>query len=268
MKKRIFSLFTLSAATCACSLLPLSANAQSLPAAGQSDTAWRHAIAGYLFAPLRTDGTSTINGNSVPIDMNLSEVLELLDFAASARYEAWKNDFGLIVDANYVGIEADGNLPGPAGADFTVDVRQKWLALLGAYRIAHGTYGDQSQHYAVDLQGGLRYNNLKQELEVGPAPTAGGDEGWWEPVIGARGMWRLNDKWTSIASLELGGFGAGGNDLQIGANLGFDYQPWEKTAITFGYRYYSMDYTTTLSGGTFAYDTTQHGPYVGVKVFF
>lgn len=248
--------------------IPISASAQSLPARGQSEMGWRHAIAAYLFAPIRTKGTSTINGNSVPIDLDLGDVLDLLDFAAAGRYEAWNSDFGLIFDANYVAIGTDGNLPGPGGAAFDVKVRQKWLALLGAYRIANGTYGADSRQYAIDLQGGVRYNNLKQEVNIGPAPTAGGDEGWWEPVIGARGMWRLNDKWTTIASIDLGGFGAGGNDLQIGANLGFDYQPWDNTAITFGYRYYSMDYSTTLSGGAFAYDTTQHGPYVGVKFFF
>ena len=268
MKRLSLCHLIIATSTAIATFAPLSATAQSLPAPGQSESGWRHAIAAYLFAPVRTKGTSTINGNSVPIDLDLGDVLDLLDFAAAGRYEAWNNDFGLIFDANYVAIEADGNLPGPGGAAFDVTVRQKWLALLGAYRIANGTYGDNSQRYAVDLQGGVRYNNLKQEVNIGPAPTAGGDEGWWEPVVGARGMWRLNDRWTTIASIDLGGFGSGGNDLQVGANLGFDYQPWDNTAITFGYRYYSMDYSTTLSGGAFACDTTQHGPYVGVKFFF
>ncbi|MEQ9692614.1 hypothetical protein [Shimia sp. SDUM112013] len=249
-------------------LAPMAANAQSMPAQGQSEAGWRHTVGLYMFAPLSTTGTSTINGSSVPIDLDLGDVLDLLDFAASGRYEAWNGDWGLIVDANYVGIEADGNLPGPGGAPFDVTVRQKWLALMGAYRVADGTYGSNRQRFTFDLQGGARYNNLKQEANIGVLPTAGGDEGWWEPVVGLRGMWRLNDNWTTIASLELGGFGAGGNDLQIGANVGFDYQPWEKTAITFGYRYFSMDYATTLPSGAFAYDTEQHGPYVGVKFFF
>jgi len=263
-----FKTIAYTALTLSALAAPQLASAQSMPAQGQDENGWRHALGIYMFAPLSTTGTSTINGNSVPVDLSLSDVLELLDFAASGRYEGWNGNFGLIFDANYVGIEADGNLPGPGGAAFDVNVRQKWLGFLAAYRVADGTYGAGGQRFTVDIQGGARFNNLRQEVNIGAAPTAGGDESWWEPVVGARGMWRLNDKWTTIASFDLGGFGAGGNDLQVGANIGFDYQPWDNTALTFGYRYYSMDYSTTLSGGTFAYDTEQHGPYVGVKFFF
>jgi hypothetical protein len=269
MKTRIINcligvgLLTLSAAQ---------ANADPLPIPGESETGWRHSLEIVSFAPISTTGSSTIAGRTVPVDMNLRDVLEVLDFALEGRYEAWNGDFGVILDANYVGIGDDGPFPAPAGSTFSVNVRQKWLGLLAAYRVVDGTYGANNQRFTVDLQGGARYNSLRQEIIVrtpgGPLPTVGGDESWWEPVIGARGMWRLNDKWTTVASLNLGGFGAGGNDLQIGANLGFDYRPWERTSLVFGYRYYSIDYSTTLSGGTFAYDSSQHGPYFGVKIRF
>lgn len=248
-------------------------SAQSLPAAGQSEDGWRHSLGVYAFMPLSTKGTSTIGGLSVPIDLGLSDVLDLLEFALAGRYEAWNGDFGLIVDANYVEIEGGGAFPIPPGSTISANVRQKWLGLLGAYRVANGTYGANNQRYTVDLQAGVRYNSLRQEVTLktpGPLspPVIGGDESWWEPVIGARGMWRINDQWTTIASADFGGFGAGGNDMQIGANIGFDYKPWEKTSIIFGYRYFSMDYSKNLSSGPFAYDATQHGPYIGVKFLF
>lgn len=257
----------------ALAIAPSLSSAQSLPAIGQSETEWRHTLGLYAFLPLSTKGTSTVGGRSVPVDLDLSDVLDLLDWALAGRYEMWKGDWGLIFDANYVSIGADGPFPIPPGSTFSVDLRQKWLGLLAAYRVADGTYGANNQRYTFDLQGGARYNSLRQTVSVqtagpGTPPTIGGDEGWWEPVIGARGMWRVNDEWTTIASIDLGGFGAGGNELQIGANIGFDYQPWDNTAITFGYRYYSMDYSTTLPSGVMAYDTTQHGPYVGVKFLF
>lgn len=264
-KKRTLGLVAL---TLGAFMLPHVSSAQSMPAPGQDEEGWRHTLGLYMFTPLSTTGSSTINGNTVPVDMNLRDVLELLEFAAAGRYEAWHGDFGLIFDANYVGIGSDGTLPGPGGAAFDVDVRQKWLGLMAAYRVIDGTYGASGRRFTFDIQGGARYNNVRQEVKIGAAPTAGGDESWWEPVVGARGMWRLNDKWTTVASLDLGGFGASGNDLQIGANIGFDYQPWDNTALTFGYRYYSMDYSTTLATGAFAYDTEQHGPYMGVKFFF
>ncbi len=269
----IRSAAVMAGATALSCFLSSAAYAQSLPAPGQTEEGWRHTLGFYLFTPLRTHGTSTVSGVSADIDLDLGDVLDVLDFAAAGRYEAWNGDFGIIVDANYVGIGEDTTLPGPAATAVDVDVRQKWFAVMGAYRVADGTYGANNQRYTVDLQGGIRYNSIRQEIRFttpGPTnpPTQGGDEGWIEPVVGARGMWRLNDRWTTIASLELGGFGAGGNDLQVGANIGFDYKPWDRTAITFGYRYFSVDYSDSTSTGPFAYDVTQQGPYVGLKVFF
>jgi len=237
----------------------------------QNDTEWRYAGAIYMFAPLETSGTTTISGVTAPVDLSLSEVLENLDFAASGRFEAWKGDLGLIFDANYYSISAEGALPGPGGAAFDLNVRQKWAALLAAYRVANGTYGESGKRYTVDLQAGVRYNSLRQEVNIatpGPGTTLGGSDSWWEPVIAARGKWQLNDEWATVTSLELGGFGAGGNDLQVGLNAGFDYSPWENTSIVFGYRYFSMDYSTTLASGPFAYDVEQHGPYIGLKYVF
>jgi len=263
----------IASATALSCLLACGVSAQSLPAPGQDEEGWRHTLGFYLFTPLRTTGTSTVAGVSADVDLDLGDVLSVLDFAASGRYEAWNGDLGIIVDANYVAIEEDTTLAGPRATAVNVDVRQKWFAILAGYRVADGTYGANNERYTVDLQGGIRYNSIRQEINFttsGPAnpPTLGGDQDWLEPVIGARGMWRLNERWTTIASLDLGGFGAGGNDLQIGANFGFDYQPWENTAITFGYRYFSVDYSDALDTGDFAYDVTQHGPYFGLKVFF
>ncbi|MFA3920344.1 hypothetical protein [Ruegeria hyattellae] len=256
----------------ACCLLAGGASAQSLPAPGQSEDGWRHTLGFYLFTPLRTRGTSTVAGRSVDLDLNLRDVLDVLDFAAAGRYEAWNGDLGFIVDANYVGIEEDTTLPGPLGSGVNVDVRQKWFGVMAAYRVADGTYGANNQRYTFDIHGGARYNSIRQEITIttpgpGMPPVLGGDQDWIEPVIGGRGMWRLNERWTTVASLELGGFGAGGNDLQIGANVGFDYQPWDRTALIFGYRYFSIDYSDTLDTGDFAYDVTQQGPYFGLKVF-
>ncbi|AXI45523.1 hypothetical protein C1J03_05425 [Sulfitobacter sp. SK012] len=247
------------------------AQADPMTGPNQNDSDWRFTGAVYAFAPFRTTGTTTVSGVSAPIDLDLGEVLDNLDFAASGRFEAWKGDWGVIFDANYYSISADGSLPGPAGGSVDVNVRQEWLGVLAAYRIANGTYGTSGKRYTVDVQAGYRYNSLRQEVDIatpGPATTLGGDDSWWEPVIGARGKWELNNQWATVASLEFGGFGAGGNDLQVGLNAGFDYHPWDNTSIIFGYRYFSMDYSTTLESGAFAYDVEQHGPYIGVKYVF
>lgn len=208
------------------SLAASASYAESIPLAGHSEEEWRHTLALYAFLPARSSGSSTVAGATVPIDLDLGDALDLLVFAAAGRYEIWRGDWGFIVDANYVSLEANGNLPTPGGAAFSADIRQKWLGLLAAYK-AVDAVNSKGQRYAIDLQFGARYNSLRQEVTIStppPIPVLGGDQGWVEPVVGVRGTWMLDDKWTAIASLDLGGFGAGGNDLQIGANIGVDWR--------------------------------------------
>ncbi|PCH72690.1 MAG: hypothetical protein COC12_05775 [Rhodobacteraceae bacterium] len=251
--------------------LPMTqASADPLPLPGQSEDGWRYNLTLTGFLPTSTTGTSTVNGNAAPFDLSLSDVLNLLDFAAAGRVEAWNGNLGVIVDASYTSISANGTGP-VLGTLYGVNNRQKWFSVMGAYRVAYGTNAGNGQPYSIDLQAGARYNSIRQVVTIQPpfpavGISAGGDESWIEPVIGARGMWRLNDRWTTVASLELGGFGVGGNDLQVAAAVGFDYRPWERTSLSFGYRYFSVDYSTTQPGGLFAYDTVQHGPYIGLKI--
>ncbi|NOD49905.1 hypothetical protein GS624_21540, partial [Ruegeria sp. HKCCD5849] len=100
---------------------------EAIPLSGQSETEWRHTLSIYAFLPVRTKGDSTVAGTTVPLDLDFGDALELLDFAAAGRFEAWRADWGFIIDANYVSLEADGSLPTPGSASFSADIRQEWL---------------------------------------------------------------------------------------------------------------------------------------------
>ncbi len=78
----------------------------------------------------------------------------------------------------------------------------------------------------------------------------------------------LNERWTAAARADIGGFGISDTDLTWSVTGGFDYRPWEKTSLKFGWRYYSIDYATTLNDGAFAYDISEHGPYAAVTFRF
>jgi hypothetical protein len=180
---------------------------------------------------------------------------------------------------NIGGDESIG-LPGPAGGSvgIDVDVRQFWFDLLGAYRVAHGAYDETGRRYAIDLQAGVRYNSLRQEIDadasvdIGPGDgkqtTLGGTEGWFEPVVGMRGVAEISDRWKVAARADFGGFGVSGDDLQWKVVSGFDYRAWERTSIRFGWQFYGIDYSTNRSDGKFAYDIFQHGPYVSLAYQF
>ncbi|CUH42623.1 hypothetical protein [Ruegeria atlantica] len=250
-----------------------------LPNLAQADTAvlkysedWKSDLTVYGFIPFTTSGTSTIAGQSADIDLDLGDVLDILDFGISGRFETWRGDFGFIIDANYLSLGADDTVAiGPANLDLNVDVEQYWVGLLGAFRVASGT-NSAGHAYSFDISAGARYNSLKQTFDASGGPgsgiSLGGTETWWEPVIGARYVWEINDKWTGAALLDAGGFGVNGSDLQMSASLGASYKVSDTGAIKVGVRYYSLDYSTTRSDGEFAFDAYEVGPFVGYTFSF
>ena len=274
--KRAACVFTLALAAGAAS----EAKADPLNVRGVSDDEWRFSVTPYLFLPVSTSGESTVAGATVDVDLDLSDVLEVLNMAASIRSEAWRGDFGLVLDAYYVNIGGDESigLPGPAGgtADIDVSVKQGWVDFLGAYRLYHGAYDDTGRLASFDVQAGIRYNYLRQEVDasvdIGPGPgvqtTLGGTEVWWEPVIGARGAMQLSERWTAALRADFGGFGVNDDNLQWKVLAGADYRPWDNTSIKMGWQFYGIDYATERSDGEFAYDVVQTGPYLGLTFGF
>ncbi len=93
-----------------------------------NDAEWRYDITPYIFLPSSVTGDSTVAGQTVSLDLDTSDLLDLLDFAISGRFEAWKGDYGLILDLNYIKLGADGTVRGPGplalNADITVDIRK------------------------------------------------------------------------------------------------------------------------------------------------
>jgi len=243
---------------------------------GASNDEWRFTVSPYLYLPVSTTGTSTIAGASVDLDLSLKDVLKVLNFAASLRGEAWKGDFGIVIDTYYVDIGGDGSIGLPAGGTvgIDVDVRQFWFDLLGAYRVANGAYDETGRRYSIDLQAGVRYNSLRQTVDVdvsvdiGPGAgfqtKLGGTEDWFEPVVGVRGVVELSDRWKVAARADFAGFGVNGDDLQWKVITGFDYRAWENTSIKFGLQFYGIDYSTNRSDGKFAYDVFQTGLYMAL----
>ncbi len=264
----------------ATAIMSASAAANPLTPRNMNDDEWRFSVSTYAFVPVSTTGTSTIAGGEVDLDFNLSEALELLNFAIAGRSEAWKGDFGVILDASYVDLEMGGDigLPGPAGGTASIDVsiEQAWVSLMGAYRVAHGPYDASGRRYSFDLQAGARYNSLKQKVDasvdIGPGPGVqtklGGTETWWEPVIGARGTIELSERWTAALMADFGGFGVGGDDLQWRVLGVMGYRPWENTSLKFGWQFYGIDFSTNRSDGKFAYDVVQTGPYLALTYQF
>ncbi|WP_271952239.1 hypothetical protein [Ruegeria faecimaris] len=246
------------------------AEAQSLPRQNDPEMGWRHTITPYLFLPFTTEGTSEIDGIEADIDLSLSDILDILQGAASVRYEGWNGDWGIQAELYHVYIGEDGTLPGPLATDVELDIKQTYFSFQGAYRFANGSNA-AGHRYAADVSFGVKWNRLKQEVNLTNAigrRTIGGTEEWFEPMVGIRYGLELNKDWRAVARAELSGFGINGDDLQYLVLLGVDWRAWENMNLRFGYQFYGIDFSTERSNGGFAYDVNQNGPYLGLAIHF
>lgn len=264
---------------------PVMVRAQSLPTAGEADDDWRFAITPYAFLPVSTTGTSTIAGYESNVDLSLSDIFKNLNFAASVHGEAWKGDFGVMLDLYYVSLGADTSIaltsPGPGYADVTVKSKQGWASLIGTYRFYDSSFRSLSgaeRRYAFDAGAGVKLNTLNQTVDINGqvntgsvqpfSASPGGTEVWVEPAIHLRGMAEIGEDWRFVTRAEFSGFGVGGDKLQWLLTTGFDYQAWEQVSMKLGWQFYGINYATDRSNGRFAYDVFETGPFLGATFTF
>jgi opacity protein-like surface antigen len=244
---------------------------------------WTFELGGYAFIPVSVEGTSTVDGGAVNLDLGPQEIFDLLQFAISGRGEAWRkrdvNDgsaFGFVLDAQYVNLGLSNQNIGPrGGGTVKADIRQGIIDSMVGYRFPSLLTGSGSdQRIEFDVMAGARYNYLRQKIQVTPGLPApftadlGGDKHWVSPVIGARANFIFNDKWNLVVRGDMSGFGVSGEDLSWSLNGIAGYRFTEKATMRFGYRVYDIDYSDGTGSDEFGYDVTQHGPYLGLSYRF
>jgi hypothetical protein len=252
-----------------------------------SDGEWDFVVTPYLWLPARSDITSTVSGQSADIVLTLKEIVDIFDvFAISGRVEAWKGRFGLIGVAMWIKVNLSNKtvpLPGPV-LDINidhVDMQQAVFDFAAAYRVLQRPLRQGRALPALYFEPflGARVVYLKQKIDVriepqgpilpGRSTTLGDEKTWAELMIGGRLWMQVLDKLSFALRGSVSGFGIGeGSDLQWDFLGGADYRPWQRASFKLGYRVYQIDYMTGSGTDAFGYDTTQHGPYMGVSIYF
>ncbi|MDJ0557264.1 MAG: hypothetical protein QNJ68_23025 [Microcoleaceae cyanobacterium MO_207.B10] len=256
------------------------------------ERAWKFELTPFAFVPLNVDGDSTVEGVTADINMDLGEILEILTFAASGRFEAWyKNKFGIIFEGIYLKLGDDGEdiISGPRGLvdlqiEVDVEYDQAVFDLAFAYRteIDDGDDDDKVSQAGLpdgyfDIIAGVRLQYLEQRVDLntersGPFRTVnverdlGQDETWVEPLLSARFRYQISPKFAIGTRGDISGFGI--DDLSTTWRIltGFDWVFSGDTSLKLGYEVYSIDYKT--SDDQFGLDQFQHGPYIGVTFRF
>lgn len=238
--------------------------------AAQSN-AWTFELTPYVWGSAMKGDVQSGSLPKTSVDMSFSDILDVLDFAAMATFEARKDRWGFLVDGIYVKVSDEGTArrsgPGPVGATLTADadvkLKQTILSAAAAYRLSDG-------RSAVDVLGGIRYSKIDADARISASLFAltgsvrrSGDKDWVDPYIGLRLQHAISDRWTLVGYGDAGGFGVG-SDLTWQASLGVNYAFTKDVSAKLGYRYLSFDYDKS----NFVYDMKLQGIYLGVGIRF
>ncbi|WP_420338432.1 outer membrane protein [Roseibium sp.] len=244
---------------------------------------WTFELGAYGFVPISIDGTSTVEGGAVDLDLGPDEIFDLLQFAISGRGEAWRkrdaNDgsaFGFVLDAQYVNLGLSNQGIGPASnGTVKADIRQGIIDAAVGYRFPSiATGSNPHQRIEFDVTAGARYNYIRQKIKVIPGLPApftqdlGEDKHWVSPLVGARANFVFNDRWNMVVRGDISGFGVSGENLSWSLSGIAGYKFTEKATFRFGYRVYDIDYSDGEGANEFGYDITQHGPFLGLSYKF
>jgi hypothetical protein len=250
-----------------------------------AESAWEFHVVPYLWA-IMMDGNITVKGLEADVDLSFSDIWDELNFAFMAAYEARKGNWGLWGDTIYANL-GDNNINGPLGlTDIDPTIKVFWQGLGGYYRLGTWDLADapgnadapakKTPSVTVDTYFGARYTYLDLKLDFKGVfrdlvNDVSDNKSWVEPLVGARTIWNLSERWTITAAGDIGGV-AFGSDFAWGAFglIGYRFNLFgEKNArVLAGYRALSQDYTDGSGRDKFKWDVTLHGPILGLDIGF
>ncbi len=239
---------------CLC-LLIFSSNGFSQEAVTEKN--WQFNLAPFYLWGVNIDGDMKSGPNTASVKVPFSDVFDNLESAFIVHFESlYKNQWGFLVDVNYLDLESDMTLP--TGIRQNVDLNLTVAEVSGLYRTQHDAH-------IFDIVFGLRYVNLENTVSVVGGPTlVDGSQDWTDPLIGGRWIWNFATDWSLITRGDIGGFGIG-SDFSWHALGIVEWQPFQYVSFLAGYRALDMDYEEGSGIDYFNYDATVHGPLIGVN---
>jgi hypothetical protein len=223
-----------------------------LPLAGPAQTT--HAVTGYGMGTQVT-GTAGVGDLSADFDVSIEEFLEDLEMGGLATYRWETPRWSFVLGGSFFGLGQST----PAGEmDFDTTVAE----FDAGYRF----------NEVVQVCAGIRYPDLSVELRgerlLGGEPfhAKNGDE-FIDPVVGARFVLPLSEKWVVQGQGDIGGFGVG-MDFEWQAMLDLGYGAGDAWAFWLGYRALCQDFSDAGTNERFDMDPTYQGPELGVTFSF
>jgi hypothetical protein len=247
--------------------LATSAQAQD---ARPADDGWKFRVTPYVWGAGMDGNVAQFGLPTARISQSFGDVLGSLDMGGMLAIEARKGRFGLLADVLYVRLSESGKAvaPVPPAPVPGIDVKARANVNLTTALVAGQYRAVETPHGYVDLLAGVRHWSVGTRIKVSSPPlglslSGRESESWNDPMIGAKALYRLNERFYGLGWAMVGGFGKNvrsSTDIMLG--LGYSLN--EQTALLFSYRHLAVDYRK--SG--FVYDTRMHGPGLGLDYRF
>jgi hypothetical protein len=230
------------------------------PDAAPASKDWEFMLAPYGWFP-GLKGTVEADGVSADIDVQFSDIWDVLDFGALGAFEARKDRLSLTTNVIYTKLSADVDQPvGPGLGAFppgSLKVDDVTQSLIFEGRAAWDVLtlplfgGTDERQLALDLGPAFRVWWLDNDIDVklkpgvplGPFKTSVDEStDWVDFLIGGRLRARLSQKIGLVVSGDYGGFSIGSSSNYTWSIAGFaSYQLFEHWDVTAGWRTIKID---------------------------
>ncbi|MBL9118883.1 MAG: hypothetical protein JNL80_03085 [Phycisphaerae bacterium] len=264
-----------AAASAAPSAPSVSGDAQKAAESIEAENPWRFDLNTWLWV-VAMDGTVGARGQRADVDASFGDLLEAADsiFAISGRVEAGYGAFGGFIDGMYSKLGVDDQ-SGPLGvADIDIDFETVMIDFGIMYRLGEWKpSGDAARNIhdtTLDLYAGARYTDLDLTIDPASLPDRTQSVSWFDPIVGAKFVLPLCERWHLAVNGDIGGFGAGSDfTWSSTAVLGYDFHIGSAGATAYaGYRAIGQDYSEGSGANEFIWDVVQHGPILGFALRF
>ena len=229
-------------------------------------TAWHATFTPYFWAA-GLYGDVTVRGVSANLDASFLDILDNTDtlVGLQGHLEVTRGRWGAYGDVFYVKTKVED--AGTTGVDVT---NLMWIVEFGAqYRLVDTT-GDRVPGLTFDVYAGGRYTSLELDLDTRGARSLNQSVDWIDPIVGGRLGVHFSEHAFLLFAGDIGGFGVG-SDLAWSLTGLFGYT-WQgaglEWAVLAGYKALYQDYTSGSGSQRFRWDTTMHGPVLGLSIRF
>jgi hypothetical protein len=204
----------------------------------------------------------TIGTETTSIEVDFGDLVRNLNGAFTVHFEAvHKSNWGFILEYNY----------GDVATSKSNDLLLVDLGFTSHISEFDGLYRFKREKSVIDVIAGLRYTIMNYDIEAvlevfeDESKQKDGNEQWVDPIVGARWVHTISDKFSVLARGDIGGV-IFGNDFTWHTNALVNYQPFKNVSFFLGYRALGQNYETGQDEDLFKLETTFHGPLLGVNI--